>query len=275
MNDLRESANTAEWDTSNREEFVAYYAEQSATQVAVDRACRVRDLIIRDRSKDSNRELPDVVDIGCNTGNFSICWSGHASRIVGVDISQDLVDIARERANKAGASVEFKVGSATDLPLDDETFDVCISPELLEHVEDWQSCLNEYTRVLRPGGSLYLTTTNWLCPKQQEFNLFMYSWYPGFVKRRFEKLAVTTRPDLVNHATYPAVNWFSFYSLRRELARRGMVCKDRFDLIDLDKAGFVKRLVVALIRATPVTRFVGHLFTPSTVILATKLDEHA
>jgi 2-polyprenyl-3-methyl-5-hydroxy-6-metoxy-1,4-benzoquinol methylase len=54
--------------------------------------------------------------------------------------------------------------------------DVCLLPELLEHVADWQSCLNEAARVLRPGGLLYLSTTNVLCPRQQEFNLPLYSF---------------------------------------------------------------------------------------------------
>ncbi len=62
---------------------------------------------------------------------------------------------------------------------------------------------------MRPGGVLYLTTTSCLCPSQMEFRLPLYSWYPGFLKRRYERLAKTTRPELANFAIYPAVHWFS------------------------------------------------------------------
>ena len=81
-------------------------------------------------------------------------------------------------------------------------------PELLEHVADWQSVISEADRVLKPDGVLYLSTTNVLCPKQMEFELPLYSWYPGFVKRKVERLSVTSHPHLANHAKYPAVNWF-------------------------------------------------------------------
>jgi 2-polyprenyl-3-methyl-5-hydroxy-6-metoxy-1,4-benzoquinol methylase len=101
---------------------------------------------------------------------------------------------------------------------------VCLLPELLEHVVEWMACLKETARILRPGGVLFLSTTNKLCPSQQEFSLPLYSWYPRPLKRHFEKLAVTKRPELENFARYPAVNWFSFYSLRSELSRLGFDC---------------------------------------------------
>jgi SAM-dependent methyltransferase len=142
-------------------------------------------------------------------------------------------------------------------------------PELLEHVVDWQSCLKECDRVLRPNGLLYLSTSNKLCPSQQEFDLPLYSWYPGFLKRRYERLAVTTRPELVNHATYPAVNWFSFYSLRTYLRNLGFDCMDRFDAAALHRSGVVKP-VLAAIRHIPLLRFFGHVATPYTVLIAIK-----
>lgn len=259
-------------DTSTHDEFVSYYSEQSISNEAVDRARRIRELLVSVRKEHSDEKLPDVLDIGCNAGTYSFAWVGHAASIVGIDISADLIEIAKQRASEGKIDVDFRVGSATNLPLDDSTFDICLSPELLEHVADWEKCLDEYTRVLRIGGTLYLTTTNKLCPKQQEFNLPFYSWYPGRIKRWIEKLAVTSRPELANYATYPAVNWFSYYSLRKELNARGFETMDRFDLMGLSASSNVKKLVTKLIALNSILRWFAHVCTPSTILVATKRE---
>jgi SAM-dependent methyltransferase len=187
-----------------------------------------------------------------------------------VDVNEPLIRLAEKRAQEHGLSVQFEVGSATALPWGDQTMDVCLVPELLEHVTDWESCLNEAARVLRSGGLLYLSTTNVLCPKQQEFSLPLYSWYPGALKRYCERLAVTTHPALANYAKYPAVHWFSFYGLRSYLKPLGFGCLDRFDLIDPAGKGTASRMVMGALRAVPLLRFLGHVATPSTYLVAVK-----
>jgi 2-polyprenyl-6-hydroxyphenyl methylase/3-demethylubiquinone-9 3-methyltransferase len=183
-------------------------------------------------------------------------------------VNAPLIDLAQERATEGGFTIDFRVGSATELPWLDGSFDVCCMPELLEHVAEWEKCLLESVRCLRPGGALYLTTSNKLCPVQQEFNLPLYSWYPGFLKRRYERLAVTTRPEIVNHATCPAVNWFSFYQLRRFLAPHGFRCLDRFDVLSHVASDPGRQLMLALIRHVPGFRLLGQMMTQGTVILA-------
>jgi 2-polyprenyl-6-hydroxyphenyl methylase/3-demethylubiquinone-9 3-methyltransferase len=149
--------------------------------------------------------------------------------------------------------------------------DVCLVVELLEHVSDWKSCINEFARVLRPKGVLLVTTTSCLCPIQQEFTLPLYSWYPSPLKRYCEKLSLTSKPWLANHATYPAVNWFSFYQLRRELNQLGFIkCMDRFDVLDTSAKGMPSKIVTALIRKIGVLRWLGHVATPGTLVLAVK-----
>jgi ubiquinone/menaquinone biosynthesis C-methylase UbiE len=181
-----------------------------------------------------------------------------------------LVELARERAASAGFVIDFRVGSAVELPWADESMDVCLVPELLEHVAEWKTCLHEFARILRPRGILFLTTTNKLCPIQQEFNLPLYSWYPAPLKRHFERLAVTTRLELANFAKYPAVNWFSFYSLRAALTSVGFQCMDRFDVMDLTKKSTVARLLVSSVRAVTVLRWLAHIASPGTLVVAIK-----
>jgi SAM-dependent methyltransferase len=199
-----------------------------------------------------------------------MAWAEDGHKVHAVDVSAPFIELAESRAREAGLAIEFAVDSATELPFEDHSMDVCLAPELLEHVVDWERCLDEFCRLLRSSGLLYVSTSNALCPIQNEFDLPLYSWYPGWLKRRYERLAVSTRPEIVNHAKYPAVNWFTPYQLRAELARRGLIALDRFDLIDVSAKAAPQRAVVASLRAVPALRFIGHVLTPYTVVLGIK-----
>ena len=266
----------ATWDHGSHEQFYDYYAEASQTETARRRFRSVRDSVLRIIAARRPVIPPlQVADIGCGAGTQSMMWAELGHQVHGLDVNRPLLELAKERAAEASYNVDFRVGSATELPWADDTMDVCLALELIEHVAEWKNCLDEFTRVLRPGGVLVLTTTNKLCPVQQEFNLPFYAWYPAPVKRYFERLAVTTHPTLANFAKYPAVNWFSFYSLRARLAAHGLRCLDRFDIMDLSKKSALTKLIVLSARRTPVLRWLAHVATPGTILVGIKKSNPA
>jgi len=262
------SNDSSDWDHSSRDEFYNYYAQESLSEETYERSVALRDTLLRFIDRDRAERPLDVADIGCAAGAQCQRWAELGHRVRGLDINEPLLELARRRATEAGLSIEFEVGTATQLPWPSSSVDVCLAPELLEHVADWPKCLDEFSRVLRPGGILYISTSNRLCPVQEEFNLPLYSWYPARLKHHYERLAMSTRPDIANYATYPAVNWFTFYSLSRAMARRSFDAHDRFDLMDLRERGTIARAVVRLIRAVPPLRWLGHVATPYTVVVA-------
>jgi 2-polyprenyl-3-methyl-5-hydroxy-6-metoxy-1,4-benzoquinol methylase len=266
---VQAGVDTSAWDHSTHEQFYDYYASESISNEARVRFCRIRDHILRFVPHAAGTVL-DVADIGCGAGSHSIVWAEKGHRVHALDVNERLLDLGRERASQRGLDIDFRVGTATRLPWADESVDVCVAIELLEHVEQWGGCMNEFTRILRPGGAVFVSTTNQLCPKQAEFNLPMYSWYPAPVKRHYEKLAFTTRPELANYAKYPAVHWFTFYQLRKWLLSRGCRSLDRFDIMDMEEKGAMARLVVSAMRSVPLLRWFGHVCTPGTVILGIK-----
>lgn len=266
------AASTAEFDTSSHESFYDYYKQQSLSPTTIQRFQGIADVVLRVWGETPAGQHLSVLDIGCGAGTQSRFWADHGHEYVGVDINEPLIRLARERAQDEGRRARFEVSSATRLPFDNASFDICLLPELLEHIVDWQSCLNEAARVLRPGGLMYVSTSSRLCPKQQEFNLPAYSWYPGFVKRHIERRAVTDWPAVANYVKYPAVNWFSFYQLRRYLAARGFSASDRFDVMRLDDKPTLARLAVKLVRTLPPLRFIGHVLTPATIVVARRVS---
>jgi 2-polyprenyl-6-hydroxyphenyl methylase/3-demethylubiquinone-9 3-methyltransferase len=268
---MQEPGQTTGLDHTSDPNFLAFYERKSASP-----QLRAHFLRIRDKAREMlaaqmpGQQQYKVLDIGCNAGTQARVWAELGHDVYGLDVNGPLLEVARARALAAGVDIQFDLGTATALPYADESMDVCIMLELLEHVQDWESCVKEAVRVVRPGGLLYLSTTNALCPKQQEYYLPMYSWYPAPLKRYYERLAVTTRPELVNHARYPAVHWFTYYELRDYLAAMGMRSLDRFDLIDTRGQGAVVKAAMWALRAIPPLRFVGHVLTNGTAVMAVK-----
>jgi 2-polyprenyl-3-methyl-5-hydroxy-6-metoxy-1,4-benzoquinol methylase len=258
--------------TTSDDLFFRYYANQSEGAVTLARFVATRDATLRAARHFGLPEGQlDVADIGCGAATQCSLWARDGHRMHGIDINDRLVQLGRERAAAQSLSMDLHSGSATKLPWADGSMDIVLCPELLEHVEEWESCLEEAARITRRGGLLYVSTTNWLCPIQSEFTLPAYSWYPAPLKRHCVRLSTTTRPEWVNHAKYPAVNWFTYFQLRRFLADRGMQCIDRFDASAISKSGSAARLAFNTLRSIPGARLLGQILTPYTVIFAQRI----
>ncbi len=218
---------------------------------------------------EGSRDL-SVLDVGCGMGVQARLWARDGHRVTGFDLDLELLAAGRERADAESAPISWVRATAGQIPFADGSFDVCLAVELLEHVPHWYECLQEMSRVLRPGGLLLVTTSNAISPRQSEFRLPLYSWWPGFLKRRMVALAKTTRPELANHTPWPAVNWFTFFGLRRALKRLSMAGRDRFDMMDLKTKPLPVRWFVRLARFLPPVRAFLYLFLPGTVVFARK-----
>ncbi len=112
-----------------------------------------------------------VLDVGCGAG-VTPCFIAkrYGCRVVGVDISEGMVERSRERAKREGVAdadnehpgVEFRVADAQDLPFEDNLFDAVITESVTAFPEDKQRAVNEYVRVTKPGGYIGLNESVWL-----------------------------------------------------------------------------------------------------------------
>ena len=92
-----------------------------------------------------------VLDLGCGAGENSVVLARRAAKVVGLDISPDLVEIAKRRAQVQGQAVQFMVSSAYATGLPGESIDVVFGEAILHHL-DLERAANEIRRILRPGG---------------------------------------------------------------------------------------------------------------------------
>ena len=97
-----------------------------------------------------------VLDLACGEGYGSFLLAGQAGHVTGVDISRQAIDHARGRYQRE--NLEFVVGSAADIPSEDNAFDRVVSFETLEHLAEQENMLAEFRRVLRPDGLLIISS---------------------------------------------------------------------------------------------------------------------
>ena len=101
----------------------------------------------------ASREPGVALDAACGTGRFAEFLARRGHRVIGVDVSPDMLSYARRRVPEA----EFHVAGLDRLPLLDECVDVVVCALALEHVPSLDPVLAEFARVLRPGGDLVIS----------------------------------------------------------------------------------------------------------------------
>jgi ubiquinone/menaquinone biosynthesis C-methylase UbiE len=96
-----------------------------------------------------------VLDIGCGAGEFSAALAAAGTRPIAVDVAAEALRRARERVPDLDARLW---AAGAPLPVPDNAVDVVWAGEVVEHVVDVAPWLSELRRVLRPRGTLLLTT---------------------------------------------------------------------------------------------------------------------
>jgi SAM-dependent methyltransferase len=102
-----------------------------------------------------------VLDAGCGEGyGLAMLADGGARRVIGADLDPVTVAHARRRYTRPGGVVEVHACELMALPLDDDTVDVTVSFQVIEHLHDVPGYLASLRRVTRPGGRVVIATPN-------------------------------------------------------------------------------------------------------------------
>jgi len=104
-----------------------------------------------------------VLDVATGPGFAAAAAAGYGAKVVGIDVAEAMI----EQARAAYPGIDFRVGAAEDVPLEDESVDVVLSSFGLPHFADHDAAFGEFRRVLRPGGRLAMST--WAPPDRNPF----------------------------------------------------------------------------------------------------------
>lgn len=114
-------------------------------------------------------EPKTLLDLGTLDGSFPITVARHlGTKVTGVDLTVDGIELARERAEKFGLDAEFYQGTIEDALRDfkaeGKTFDMVTCFEVIEHVKDPHLLLELIDQVLAPGGRVLISTPDFESP---------------------------------------------------------------------------------------------------------------
>ena len=142
-------AHAAEWDRI-RKLHVADAAVEAAIRAAL-----------------ADKPFRSLLDLGTGTGRMLEMFGADIERGLGLDLSLDMLLIARDRLERAGLkNCSVRQGDLYDLPLGNDSFDVVILHQVLHFLDDGGRAIREAARVLRPGGRLLVVD---FAPHEQEF----------------------------------------------------------------------------------------------------------
>lgn len=161
-----------------------------------------------------------LVDIGCGGGLLSEPAARLGFEVTAIDASPENIAAAARHAGDGGLAIDFRSTTAEDLVTDGTQFDVVLAMEIIEHVPAPEDFLSSCTRLLRPGGLLFLATINktlrslalakfgaeyvlgWVAPGTHDWNKFLP---PARLTSVLEKCGLTV--DAIEGVVFDPVSW--------------------------------------------------------------------
>ena len=102
----------------------------------------------------------NILDVGCGGGLLSEEFAKSGAEVTGIDISENSLKIARTHALENDLTIDYKSGYAENIPANENTFDVVICADCLEHVNNLEKVISEVSRVLKDSGIFCYDTIN-------------------------------------------------------------------------------------------------------------------
>ncbi len=171
------------------------------------------DLKIIERTKKYLNANSIVLDYGCATGSIALEIASMAKDVRGIDISANMIEIAKRKADERGVkNIAFTKAAIFDESMEEGTFDVILSLSILHLVEDSAQVMDRVNQLLKPGG-IFISATP--CLGEKTFVSVLMN-IPIFV--------------LSKMGLIPSITFFRGSSLAAEITSAGFQIVEQEDL---------------------------------------------
>lgn len=225
---------------TTREEILAQLSHKIQGKDTSTRFVSTRELLIT---------AEHTLDIGCGIGVYSKEAAKSSKRVIGIDISRDSLKIANDFFN--ASNIEYKEGDMFELDLPLGYFDQVIFLETIEHVDDPVVYLRRIHELLKPGGTLIIST-----PNAVSYFAFKEQLRNRFTNRGIKNMVSTIHAEKRNSGTdLDHIFCWDFNTFYRLLHRNGFIYLDhRFTNYPLFSYKLMHRLMAEMGFLRPVVK---------------------
>ena len=170
-----------------------------------------------------------ILDLGCGMGGMSVAFIlNNIRNVISIDLNVDYCKITKLRGLKYGLQMNIVNGVAEFIPLKDNSIDVVIMSEVIEHVDDPELVLNEINRILRLDGKVFITVVNKYTIKDPHYHMFFINWLPKNIAEMYIKLRKKDKKyDFKDRQKLSEMHYFTFSEFEKLANKYG------FEVIDI------------------------------------------
>ena len=174
------------------------YGYSSKEEILDNMNPNLKEIIVENKDK-------VICDIGCGCGRNLLFASEYASKLIGIDLSEESLSFAKKFVKSE--NMELKLGDNLDIPLESNFSDLVISDGVCHHTGDTIGAFKECVRILKPLGSLYLAVY-----KKYRYYPFLYKYF-GFILRLMNK---SKSGNFIMENTFVVFHYLIYCILRKQ-----------------------------------------------------------
>lgn len=211
-----------------------------------------------------------ILEVGVGSGWFQIYCKQQGLDIHGLDISQQMIGLAKETGAKYGLDLDIILGNVETESIGTEKYDVIVACSIFEHVERWRDGVENIYNALKPGGVFYFDSTNKFSFKSGEYDFPLYGWLPN--SWRYKLRVARQGEDIMKLGI--DFHQFTYPLLRRSFKEIGFSEVLDFvelkDVASLRSSNPLKKLALRSLRTSKPLKHVALSFVPATIFVCVK-----